>query len=488
MPARLALVVALVATLLLPGAAIAADPAADPSPSPGPLPAPPALTLTGGGIVAGSGAAWFIPTATDGQASLGVDAGDAGRTVGFQVDPVPAGWHLASGVINGRTVGFSFSWDAGAPDAVVAIAALDADGQASARAYLQLVSVAAPPLVGDAALDAPAIPVGFTPDLTWRESDGRGQGIARRVVSGEHAAPTLAGCPTEGWAPDADTVALDALALLTDDPAAPPAAREVPDPAVTARLPLPGLPAGCHRFRIQVIDALGQTADAVSPVLLVGPSPAPPSPPSPPSPAWSGKLDLFRSAAHVTQATSTWCIAAAALMMTNLALGRADRSAAIQAAFIAWAQKYDGLSGTVGTNAFGWTAILDRWSGADYEALYFGSFEAALRTAAVRIARTGKPVGIIVDGGKHAWVLHGFVAPANPARRPTTVRAVFVSGPLYSRRSRGYDPRPDTRLSLSDLRRFWRPLGAGYDNAGRWVLIAPVPQDAPGTDTALPRG
>ena len=473
MPARLALVGALVAALLFPGAALGADPAPDPSPSPGPPPASPVLTLTGGGIVGGSGPAWFVPTATDGQASIGVVARDADRTVGFQVDPVPAGWHLPSGVVNGWTLGFSFSWDAGAPDADVAIVALDADGQASAPAYLHLVSVAAPPHVGDAALDGPAIPVGFTPALSWRESAGRGPGITRRAVSAEHAAMTPAGCPTEGWAPDAGTIALEALSLHTDDPAAAPAAREVPGPAVTARLPLPGLTAGCHRFRVVVIDALGQAADAVSPVLLVSPRPA--SAPTPaPRPTWTGRLNLFRPAAFVTQATPSWCIAAAALMMTNLALGRAERSTAAQATFITWAQKYDGLPGTVGTNAFGWTAILDRWSGADYEALYPASFEAALRIAAVRIARTGKPVGIIVGGGTHAWVLHGIVAPADPAKRRTTISAVYVSGPLYSPRRRGHDPAPNTRLSVSQLRRFWRPLGAGYDNAGQWVLVAPV--------------
>lgn len=470
-PTRLALAATLVVALLFPGAALAADPTPGPSPVPGSPPAPPVATLAGGGIVGGSGPVWFVPTATDGHAGLWVVAGDVDRTVGLQVDPGPAGWHFTSGVINGRSVGFSFSWDAGAPDAVVAIVALDADGQASAPTYLQLVSVAAPPLVGDAALDAPAIPVGFTPTLSWRDNDGRGQGIARRTVSGEYAAPTSAGCPTEGWAPAPESVALDELWLATDDPAAPPGAREVPGPAVTARLPLPGLPAGCHRFRVEVTDALGQTAEAVSPVLLVEP---PPAPAATRRPTWTGKLNLFRSSAFVTQATSTWCIAAAALMMTNLALGRAERSAAAQATFITWAQKYDGLSGTVGTNAFGWTAILDRWSGADYEALYPTSFEAAVRIAAARIARTHKPVGIIVGGGTHAWVLHGIVAPADPAKGRTTVRAVYVSGPLYSSRSRGYDPAPNTRLSVSQLRRSWRPLSAGYDRAGRWVLVAPV--------------
>ena len=475
MPARLALVVALVATLLLPGATLAADPALDPSPLPGPPPATPIVTLTGGGIIAGSGSVWFVQTATDGQASLEVTSGDSDRTVGLRVDPVPAGWHLAAGVVNGSAAGFSFGWDAGAPDGVVAIVALDAGGQASAPAYLQLVSVATPPLVGDAAIDAPAVPVGFTPTLSWRENDGRGQGIVGRVVYAERASPTAAGCPTEGWAPDEDAIALDALSLLTDDQGAPFTAREVPDPAVTRLLPLPQLPVGCHRFRVEVIDAFGQTASAISPALLVEPLSAPlADPSSPPPPAWSGKLDLFRPLAHVIQATSTWCVAAAALMMTNLVLGRADRSAAIQAAFISWAQKYDGLSGTVGSNAFGWTAILDRWSGADYEVIYLKTFEAALGVAAERIARTGKPIGIIVDGGKHAWVLHGIVAAGDPAKGPTTVSAVFVSGPLNSGRRRMHDPPPDSRLSVTAFRRSWRALGAGYSKAGQWVLVAPV--------------
>ena len=470
---RLALVVVVVA-LLFPGAVLATDA----SPVVSPPPETPALNLAGGGVMAGPGSAWFVPTVAGGQARLEIAARDADRTVGFRVEPAPLGWHLDSGIVDGLSALFDLRWDPGSADAAVAVVAVDAAGQTSAPAYLWLISVAVPPLLGDATFDAAAIRVDESAVLAWRESDGEGQGIARRSVSGEHAAPTPTGCPGGSWTPDLEPIPLEALSLMPDDPAAAPAApdaapgpadaaRQIPGPALTARLALPDLPAGCHRFRIELVDSLGQTSDAASPALLVGPLPVAPSR------RWTGSLDLFRRSAFVTQATPTFCIPAAALMMTNLALGRAVRSGATQRVFDTWAQRFDGLAGTFGTNAYGWTAILDRWSGADYETLYLNSFEAALRTAVARVARTRKPVGIIVNSGTHAWVLHGFVSPADPSRQQTTVRAVFVSGPLYRRGSRGYDPAPDTRLSVSLLRRFWRPLGTGYGNAGKWVLIVP---------------
>jgi hypothetical protein len=470
MLARLAFVAAMLAALLVPGSALAADPVPDQAPVFGPPVATPVVSLTGGGIAPGSGPAWFVPTATAGQASLEIAAGDADQPAGYQVDAFPAGWSWSFGESLGAGVILNINWDAGAPDALVTIEAWDVDGNVSAPAYLQLVSVAAPMLVGDVAWGSPEVPAGSAPTLSWREGDGRGQGIAGRIVSGEHAAPVAGGCPTEGWAPDADTIALDALSLFSFAPSAVPVAQEVPDPAITAQLPLRGLSAGCHRFRVEIVDTLGQTAAAVSPALLVEPAGAASLTPTP----WGGVLDLFRPSAFVTQATSTWCVAAAALMMTNLVLGRADRSAVIQSSFITLAQKYDGLSSTVGTNAVGWAAVLSRRSGVRYEALFLDSFADALQVAAARMSRTGKPVGIIVNGGTHAWVLHGVVAQTDPSREPTTVSAVFVSGPLYSPGGGSYDPPPDVRLSVRDLQRVWRPLGPGYDNAGTWVVVAPV--------------
>jgi hypothetical protein len=479
-PARLALVAALVVGLLLPGTALGADPA----PEPVLPPAAPTLTVSGGGIAGGLGAELYVPTDADGQASLTVSAADD-RTTGYQVDPLPPGWFLASGLVEGRQVGFSLGWAAGAPDAVITVVAVGADGQTSMPSDIRLVSIGAPPVVGDVVIDAPsdtaakpasiataAIPLGGVAALTWREREDRA--TTTRVVTGEHVAPTTAGCPTDGWRPDGAEVALSGLSLVPDDPTSPPIGKEVVGPAVTARLPLPGLAAGCHRFQVVVTDPLGRTASEESGVLLVGSLPAPQSVVRPPSRTWTGVLNLFRASAFVFQATPTWCVAAAALMMANLASGRADRSAETQRAYMTWAQERDGLQGTVGTNAVGWEAMLDRWSGTDYEALYLPSFEIALRTAAVRMARTRKPVGVIVSGGTHAWVLHGFRAQTDPAAGPATITAVYASGPLGSRQRRGRDPAPNARLTIPELRRQWRALGSGYANAGKWVIVAPV--------------
>ena len=64
--------------------------------------------------------------------------------------------------------------------------------------------------------------------------------------------------------------------------------------------------------------------------------------------------------------------------------------------------------------------------------------------------------------GDHAWVMSGFQATADPAiASDFTVTAVYVEGPLYpAHQSAGYDMAPDTRLTLSQLRHFFRRYDA----------------------------
>lgn len=45
----------------------------------------------------------------------------------------------------------------------------------------------------------------------------------------------------------------------------------------------------------------------------------------------------------------------------------------------------------------------------------FKSRQNALRKAAHMMRKTGKPVGIVVWRGAHAWVMSGFTATADPA-------------------------------------------------------------------------
>ena len=128
----------------------------------------------------------------------------------------------------------------------------------------------------------------------------------------------------------------------------------------------------------------------------------------------------------------------------------------------------------------GWTAGLRRFVDDRYRLQSHGSFDEALRLAVIRIRKTGLPVALTVSNGNHGWVLHGFTATADPlvddGFRITSVR---VTGPLWGRQNRsfGYDMRPNTKLTVRELRRFFTPWH--YDPKpmvwdGRYVSIQPV--------------
>jgi hypothetical protein len=92
---------------------------------------------------------------------------------------------------------------------------------------------------------------------------------------------------------------------------------------------------------------------------------------------------------------------------------------------------------------------------------------------------TGRPVGLLVWHGAHAWVLHGFEASADPLRDPAaTITAVYVSDPWYPRASStwGASPKPNTRLSITQLGRDFLPWQRRRPNPakdGRYFLVLP---------------
>jgi hypothetical protein len=91
------------------------------------------------------------------------------------------------------------------------------------------------------------------------------------------------------------------------------------------------------------------------------------------------------------------------------------------------------------------------------------------------MAQTGRPAGILVMDGRHAWVLHGFESKTDPRRdRRAAITAVRVSGPLYPvQQSGGYDPRPNTRMTSAKLARYFKPTILG-SMVGRYVVVIPT--------------
>lgn len=216
--------------------------------------------------------------------------------------------------------------------------------------------------------------------LRWRDTDGGGSGIVERIVRVEAAPATPTGCgefaPGGGFALEPGDYRDGALALGT-----PPSS-------------------GCLRVSLELTDRVGYRSTATSEPYRIQP-PIPVVKAKPAAPAWSGKYNLYRANAFVTQKTFTWCVAASVQMMVNLVRNRSDRSRATQARMIAYAQRWDngpyGEDG--GTDVTGWIAALRKYGAGPYRVVGATTAARALRIAATAMRQTGRPAGILVMEG-----------------------------------------------------------------------------------------
>lgn len=228
--------------------------------------------------------------------------------------------------------------------------------------------------------------------------------------------------------------------------------------------------ARCYRYSLTVQDAAGFRGLFTSGALRIAVD----------LPAWTGTANLYREDAYVTQFNLVQCVAASSQMMLNLTLGQSDASSATQSIYMAYAEANDSASYSGGgSNPAGWAAVLNRYGGMPYSVARYIDSGSAIKAAATRLRLTNRPVGLLVFRGRHAWVLNGFEATADPAVTSNfAVTAVYVSGPLYPRdpNAYGYDPPPNTRLTTSEFTS--RFFGRYYDSAlttwnGYWVIIQP---------------
>jgi hypothetical protein len=112
-----------------------------------------------------------------------------------------------------------------------------------------------------------------------------------------------------------------------------------------------------------------------------------------------------------------------------------------------------------------------------YRLVSLPDFDAAVQTAALALAETGKPVGLVVWAGHHAWVMTGFDATADVRRADARVTGVRVMDPLYPHKSKwGRAPAPDRLIGLDALaRQFVRRHRPDYDLGvpSGWLVILP---------------
>jgi hypothetical protein len=135
-----------------------------------------------------------------------------------------------------------------------------------------------------------------------------------------------------------------------------------------------------------------------------------------------------------------------------------------------------------GSEPEGWAGALNTLGLGPYVVVSERTREGAIAAAARAIRLTGRPVGLLMWRGAHAWVMSGFEATADPARTDDfVVTHVRVEDAWFPRSSSiwGRGQAPDTRIAVSKLAEDflpWRRPAVRYvEKDGRFVLVLPVP-------------
>ena len=207
-------------------------------------------------------------------------------------------------------------------------------------------------------------------------------------------------------------------------------------------------------------------------------------------------MNLYSQGDFLSQQTTYWCIPASTQTMMNMMDGgRPNRSRAMQARLYRIGDRLE-EDGTFsdeyepddfrGMGISEWVGLLNRFDYGPYELGRSRTQQGALRKAARLMRKTGKPVGLVVWRGAHAWVMSGFTATADPAHTDDyTVTSVWVQDPWYPRVSSiwGRSRPPNSRLSpqvlAQDFVPYDRPGRRHPDRDGRYMLV--VPKLEPGT-------
>jgi hypothetical protein len=168
----------------------------------------------------------------------------------------------------------------------------------------------------------------------------------------------------------------------------------------------------------------------------------------PVAPVFTG-MSLYRSTAWSHQATQTWCTGASTQMILNLVTGASDHSSASQSAYVSYAFNHSIYVAKEGVEADGWANAVTHSGAGFYSIVAYPTFAAAMKAAATRMRITGKPVGLVVQEGHHAWVMAGFTSVGDdPATSQNfTVTSATIMAPDYGTIS--YDPAPGSVESMS---------------------------------------
>ena len=206
------------------------------------------------------------------------------------------------------------------------------------------------------------------------------------------------------------------------------------------------------------------------------------SPPLASNAAKPVRIDLAKRVDFVAQTNFVQCVGASMQIMLNIMDVQDDRSARTQLRLQNIARTLSGPTRDgfqrQGASVRGWSGGLNQLGAGPYRLVGTVELQDALRLAARAIATTGKPVGLLVWSGRHAWVMSGFHATADPRLTDDyTVTRAVVLDPLYPYGSSrwGRSPKPREALTPSVLGKQFVPR-----RRGTW---AGAPPGSPMTST-----
>ena len=202
-------------------------------------------------------------------------------------------------------------------------------------------------------------------------------------------------------------------------------------------------------------------------------------------------VDVAKRGDFVAQTNFVQCVGASMQMMLNMIEPGRDRTASTQLRLQKLARAWSGSRPDgrerQGASVRGWASGLNILGAGPYRLVGTTTLGEAVRTAAKAIASTGRPVGLLMWRGRHAWVMSGFTATADPlVNEDFRVTRAIVHDPLFPHGSAvwGPSPRPGESLSVAALGRQFVPRsmtnrfgGQSSLLRGKYVLVLPYEVD-----------
>jgi hypothetical protein len=125
----------------------------------------------------------------------------------------------------------------------------------------------------------------------------------------------------------------------------------------------------------------------------------------------------------------------------------------------------------VGVPVDGWANAVTHYGAGFYTYGIYSTFDDMIKSAATRMRITGKPIGLLVMEGKHAWVMAGFTSTGDdPATSQNfTVTSVTIMAPDYGTIS--YDPAPGSVESIAYMKT--KMDGRINDSTDTYAIVMP---------------